>query len=612
MIKYKKTPKGYKMQKIVIKNCLARQVRFYKKDDREVPAELFEAKNQKPELDGVLRALPSKKSEYTCCVKTKNALWIGAGNGLTRYEENALRDADRVMFFSAERELPDNNVLALYSPDAEKEAVWALTDTGVSRIELISLSPERKAEILTEESKMYVDRHGMVSQKDLIIPRDPSSAVPYGHSDNSGTFTATYAVGEICKYAYCKRTLGKDSEKTKAAFLSAVRATEACLLLCYIPCRGDGFVARTYITKDEPVPNDGLFYRITGKKAVCLDLSEARKRGVSGKVIDASADIPKRLCHLFEDEGYTLDDITYKGDTSSDEITHHYLLFYFAHIILGEDDPELDGFVKDRSKAILRHILSHGNTLCECDGLPTTWAKWNEEYFSTPLGWSDGCLNAAELLMYHKVTMFVTGEKGEWENSYNDLALSRGYANLTTLHDMRFHLSAISGGLEQVEELMYGDNALATCAYWLLITLEENEELKEKYIRGDKGWNGTFRREHNPAYDIPYMLSCPDEEVNTEMLADWFRRGNISRVCSAVSVDERKDVPKRIRLGGMEETSWLLMPDERGITKYDRDPFAYTRAFNHDGLKVLESCYVYTYAYWLGKYFGIIEDEEAQ
>ena len=156
---------------------------------------------------------------------------------------------------------------------------------------------------------------------------------------------------------------------------------------------------------------------------------------------------------------------------------------------------------------------------------------------------------------------------------------------------------------------MYGDNALATCSYWLLITLEENEELKEMYRQGYRGWNGTFRREHNPAYDIPFMLSCPDDEINTDMLASWFRRGNISRVCSGVSVDERKDVPKRIRLGGMEETSWLLMPDERGITKYDRNPYAYVRAFNHNGLRVLETCYVYTYAYWLGKYFGIIEDE---
>ncbi|MCH5198777.1 MAG: hypothetical protein J1E34_07720 [Oscillospiraceae bacterium] len=597
------------MQKIVIKDCLARSVRFFEKSDKEVPGELFEQKRKKPDLSGLLSALPSKKSEYTCFAKTKNALWMGAKNGLTRYEANAAHEADKVMYFSANRELPDNEVLSVYAPEEEKDSVWVLTETGVSYIELKKISAEKKAELLTDEGKKYVDRHGMMSQKDLKIPRDPSSAVPYGHSDNSGAFTASYAVGELCKYAYYKRTLGKDNEKTKAAFLSAVRATEACLLLCYVSCRGDGFVARTYLTKDEPVPDDGLFYRITDKKAVCLDLTKARQRGLSGKTIDASAEIPKRLAHLFEDEGYTVNDLIYKGDTSSDEITHHYMLFYFAHIILSEDDKELDLLVQDRAKAILEHILTHNNALCECDGLPTTWAKWNEEYFNTPIGWSDGCLNSAQLLMYHKVTMFVSGEKGKWEESYNDLAYNKGYAHLTTLHDMRFHLTAIYDGLEQVEGLMYGDNALATLAYWLLITLEEKEELKNLYREGYKGWNYTFRREHNPAYDIPYMLSVPDDNVNTELLADWFRRENISRVCSSVSINERKDVPKRTRLGGMEETSCLLMPDERGITKYDRNPYAYVRAFNRGGLKVLESCYVYTHAYWLGKYYGIIEDE---
>ena len=400
------------MRKIVIKDCLARRARIFAPDDPAIPRRLFEAKSEKPELSGIKRALPSKKSEYTCFAKTDRAVWMGAKNGLIRFEENAVHEEDEVMYFSAERELSDNDVRAVYVPDKEKEAVWVLTKTGASFIEIVHVSAEEKARILTEETKSFVDRHGMVSQKDLLKERDPSSAVPYGHSDNSGTFTASFAVGEVCKYAYYKRTLGKNHEKTKAAFESAVRATEACLLLCYLPRRGDGFVARTYITKDEPLPDDGLFYTFKGNKAVCEDLTEARERGISGKVINASAPVPKRLCHLFEDEGYTLDDLTYKGDTSSDEITHHYLLFYFAHMILGEDDEELDGFIKDRAKAILEHILSHGLALCECDGKPTTWAKWNEEYFATPLGWSDGCLNAAELLMYHKVTMFVTGEKG--------------------------------------------------------------------------------------------------------------------------------------------------------------------------------------------------------
>ncbi len=105
------------------------------------------------------------------------------------------------------------------------------------------------------------------------------------------------------------------------------------------------------------------------------------------------------------------------------------------------------------------------------------------------------------------------------------------------------------------------------------------------------------------------MLCFPKEKLNTELLTDWFRRQPITRLCSENSVKERRDVPKRIRLGGMEETSCLLPPDERSITKYDRNPFAYRNEHGAGGLYLLESCYVYTYAYWLGRYYGLIADE---
>ncbi len=600
------------MQKIHLAHVLARECRIFDLLDPAVPPALFElAQNPvKPELSAVREPLPSKKDAYTCFAETDGALWLGAPNGLTRYAPKAPREADRVMFFSAQRNLADNRVLAVYAPDKAREEVWALTETAASRITLSEVGAEEKARRLTEESLRYVDRRGMVTQRDLTVAREPDSRVPYGHSDNSGSFTAGFAVGELCKYAYYKRKYGPGDPRSKEARKSAVRATEACQLLMYISCRGDGFVARTYLAPGEPVPDDGLFYRIENGEATCLPTSQSKSLRIAGKRIPAAAPVPKRLSHLFEDEGHTIDGIVYKGDTSSDEITHQYLLIYFAHEILGEEDPELDEIIKTSAKNTLRHILKNGNRLMECNGEPTTWAKWDEDYFSSPLGWSDACLNAAELLMYHRVVMHVTGERGEWEESYRRLALDRGYAALSAKHDMRFHISAGNGGLEQVEELMYGDNMLATCSYWLLIALEPDEKLREVYREGYRGWNGTFRREHNPAYDIPFMLSCPNDPVDVEMLADWFRRQDISRLAADVSVSGRQDVPMRYRFGGMRETSWLLMPDERAISKYDRNPYAYTDTHNHRGIYHLESCYVYTFAFWLGKYYGLIEEED--
>ncbi len=593
------------MQTFKIHSTLARNISFFLRRDPAVPKALFAAKNEKPDLSGVNVPLPARKKDYFCAVDSGRALWLGAPNGVTRYEPAAQRDADRVMYFSAERDLPDNDVKALYCDGADPESIWALTAGGVTHIVLEEISAEEKARRLTEETHRYVDRRGMVTQRGLTVPRELSTQVPYGHSDNSGTFTAGFAVGELCRYAVMKRERGADDPSTIEAKRSALRATEATLLLMYIAGRGNGFVARTYVTTAEPVPDDGLFYRKSGGRATCLPTTYAKERGIAGLVTDASAPVPDRLAKYYRDAGFTDDDIIYKGDTSSDEITHHYWLIYFAHEILGAEDPELDELLQTAARATMAHIIDNGYCLRECDGKPTTWAKWNQDYFRSMVGWSDACLNAAEVLMYLKVTMHVTGETGRWKEAY-DALVADGYAKLTTLHDQRFHISAQTQRLEQVEELMYGDNMLATCSYWLLIALEDDPALKETYRKGYQGWDATFRREHNPIYDFPYLLSCPDQTVDTERLVDWFRRFHITRLNAAPSVAERYDVPLRLRFGGMKETSWLLPPDEHYITKYDRNPYYYEGGGN---LREVESCYVYTCAYWLGRYYGIIERE---
>ena len=593
------------MQTFKIHSTLARDISIYLRRDPAVPRELFAAKNEKPDLSGVNVPLPARKKDYYCFADSGKALWLGAPNGVTRYEANAEREADRVMYFSAERDLPDNDVKALYCDGADPESLWVLTAKGVSHIVLEEISAEEKARRLTEETHRYVDRRGMATQRGLTVPRELSSRVPYGHSDNSGTFTAGFAVGELCRYAVMKRERGAEDPETQAAKRSALRATEATLLLMFIAGRGDGFVARTYVTTAEPVPDDGLFYRKSGGRATCLPTTYAKEKGIVGLEIDASAPVPDRLAKYYRDAGFTDDDIIYKGDTSSDEITHHYWLIYFAHEILGAEDPELDGLLQTAAKATMAHIIDNGYCLRECDGKPTTWAKWNQAYFRSMIGWSDACLNAAEVLMFLKVTMHVTGETGRWKEAY-DALVAEGYATLTTLHDQRFHISAQTQWLEQVEELMYGDNMLATCSYWLLIALEEDPALKALYRKGYQVWDATFRREHNPIYDFAYMLSCPDKTVDTERLEDWFRRFHITRMAAPASVTQRYDVPLRRRFGGMRETSWLLPPDEHYITKYDRNPYYW----EGDGsTRVVESCYPYTCAYWLGRYYGIIERE---
>ena len=584
---------------------LTRVVSHFKKYDLEVPKTLLSAKAVKPDLQDFPYPLPLRKKDYICSCESDNGVkWFGGNGGVTRYNPNAESLTDKVMHFAARRDLLDNNVSAIV-PD--KDGVWVLTDNGATHIDMVLMSMEDKAYRLLEETLTYVQRHSMVSQKHLSEAGNLKSILPYGHSDNDGSFSAAYAMGEIFRYATLKRDLGDFAEETIEARRVAMRASEATLMLMYVAGRGNGFVARTYLTKDEPVPDEGLFYKKNGATAVCLNTTDARNKKIVGLEVKADAPIPERLRKLYTCDGYEDTDITYKGDTSSDEITHHYLHLLVAHEFLGREDPEYDDLLKTAAANTCEHMIKNNFALREADGNFTTWAKWNLEYFNTPMGWADACLNAGQMLMYLRVTMHLTGEKGIWQKTYDEL-IEKGYADLTVKHYDRFNQVCVQGEIDFREDIMYGDHMLAVLSLWGLITLEPDEGLKEKFRTAFRTWRGSLAPEFNPGYDFPYFLSDPENaKPDPERVRTWFYRFCVSRLASNVSLDMRRDYPVRRYKGGYKATSALLPNDERFIAKYDRDPLEYKNE-DSGGVFCVESCYPYTFAYWLGRYFKFIEE----
>ena len=576
--------------------------KIFKSGDPSIPAELYDVKSSAPSLVGFPYPLPSKKSDYTCSLTVGNVSWYGATTGLTRYDPDADREDDIIMFFAADRDLPDNCVKALM---ADGDGIWVLTETGASFIEIRLITPDEKAQMLLEESKKYVCRRNMYSQKRLAVAGDITTAFKHGHSDNDGCFTAGFAIGEMFHYATLKREKGENDPETVSVRETATAACEACLLLMHVHGRGNGFVARTYLCADEPVPDDGFFFRKTGGKASLLDTTATRERDIVGYTIDASAKVPERLARHYTDLGYTDDDIIYKADTSSDEITLHFLHMLVAHDILGPVDPELDELIKLSIRGLMDHIIDHGYELWDFKDAPTTWAKWSSDYFKTAFGYVDACLNAAEVLMYHKVTMHILGEEAKYLDSYNAL-IERGYADLTEKHYDRMLQASIAMSLHPFEDIMYGDHMLAVSSFFGLCTLEKDPVLLEKYRNGFKSWRTSIAREYNPGYDFPFALSCPDEKLNMDMIAGWFYRFNVSRLAAGVSTTIRHDLPVYTHIAGYKEISSVLHPDEAFISKYDRNPL---QCKNEDsgGLRCVESCYVYTFAYWIGRYYGFFE-----
>ena len=592
----------------MLKKHLTRKATFMDKNDPRVPAELFTVESSAPNLDGFPYPLPSAKSDYTCfAAGDDSVMWYGGKTGVTRYDPNGESLEDKIMYFSAHRYLPHHAVDAIL---ADGKDLWALAGDKVSHIEMLTLTAEKKAEILLEETNNYVMRRGMVSQRDLREHRNYESRYPYAACDNDGLFTSGYAVGEMFRYATLREKLGEDHPRVKDARKNATKACEACLLLMYIHGRPEGFIARSYHVTGEPVPDDGIFYKREGKTAHCIETTYAKENGRVGEEVPCDYPVPERLAALYRDLGYTDDDIYYKADTSSDEVTGHFLQMKFAHDFLAEGDPELDELIKDACKRTTLHIINHGFEFCESSGKPTTWAKWSKNYFENdPIGYVDAPLNSSEMLVYLKITMYITGEKGLWQETYDKL-ISEGYADLGPKHYDRFYQGAMREKVNPEEDLMYGDNMLALMTYWMLCTLEDNEELLEKYRAAFRSWSGLILREHTPGYDFMYKLGVPDADIDIEKDAKWFTHFETNRLLASVN-SRRHDVAVKLGRNYDEkreyEISALLMPDERHVSKYDRNPYDLFMGENRG--TCIESCYIYTYADWIGRYYGFIDEE---
>ena len=599
---------------IRIQRHLNRFAELFPAGNPNIPAGLYAIEAQAPDLRDFPLPLPSKKNDYTCFAESRGGVvWYGARTGLTRWDPHAPRKEDRVQYFSAQRHLCDNEVKAISIEDSENEndyeALWVLTATGAAKITMRWLTGEGKADILLEETLRVVDRRGMVTQRHLSVPGRPETAVPYNESDNDGCFGCGFAMGGLMRYGVLRRELGADHPRAKAAKAVATRASEAMLLLLAIPCRGDGFAARTYMSPHEPVPGGGgLYFRKLGDGTAQLLTTERTLRdGTAGTIIPCPDSVPARLARLYEDEGFTDKGLVYKGDTSSDELTLHFAHLYYLHMILGEEDPELGQLAIEAGRALLGHILDHGCELIDAFGEPTTWAKYSERYFEFGgLGWVDACLNATEILMYLRVMTRIDPENTRWGEAYGEL-LGKGYQELGPKHAQRLDQMCLFINNEPCEEIMYGDHMLATAAFWPLILLEPDEALKRIYRAGFVSWRGSIGREFNPGYDLPFALACPDEYVDWDRLREWFLRNPASRLASSTNVTARQDVPLRPRLSGDKETGWLLPPDECAISKYDRNPNAW-RDESSGGARTVESCYVYTFAYWFGRWYGLVED----
>jgi AraC-like DNA-binding protein len=443
----------------------------------------------------------------------------------------------------------------------------------------------------------------------------------------------------------------------------------------------NGFLSRTFaIPVAEKVPyHDGVFFQRDYKAAN----GKLRQKVMSGaeRLYDFSSDeqpvldignkpLPKILNDqlVFDGVKYNESDIVYKGDTSSDEIIGHLFIYKIAYDILNDNNPEekeLKSLVKETVLNLANHFYSNGYSLLDATGQGTTWGKTTRDYLNSDYSYEDCTLNSLVLLCIFKLAYYVSDEI-KWQDEYKHLANDPPYeyADLADKYWKRWiwlvcneslsdeKLYKLNPNASEVEKtraalyrIQYPDEEMAMLSYYLLLQMEKDKPLLQKYRNGLNSWWISMSRSENPLWYLMYQLAYPNE-----MKTDYFGNNLLKASSWALSrypIDTRQyqafidgartDVlndngfsinPNKIIGHRTSKTDTknadnptnkevdpaynpkniyeikVLPQDERSLWKYDRSSFK-NNSDQHSNS--IGTAYTYTLPYWLGRYHKMLK-----
>lgn len=305
----------------------------------------------------------------------------------------------------------------------------------------------------------------------------------------------------------------------------------------------EGFWARTYSFKDEKFDYDGYAYWSHNGDGTATGISTKKNSDGSdyllhnenyrGLLVDASGEIPERLWDNLIGDEYNVEDIFYKGDTSSDEIIGHLFIYKLAYDILGEEDPELAELIVNAVDKFAQHIVDNSYCLVDGSGQPTTWGKFSRTYLHNGQVLGGAPLQTSVCLCLFKLAAYLTGDQ-KWEDEYRMAALDEQYqyAEIMTQNRDRYNMAILEFANSVSEALgfilrplvgtktfnalyrmilNYSDEEMAMLAYYLLFQMEDDEELLGYFREGLESWWYSMSFSENPLWYYIYQLAYPNE-----------------------------------------------------------------------------------------------------
>ena len=439
-------------------------------------------------------------------------------------------------------------------PTATKAEIKAAKESATTSVEAVLLLTYISMREGTVEAYNRAQRNGNVNNLDkgkyytdgaTVVGGDYSQAVPYESPadafDNMynkymkfGIRSYVQDYEEHLKLYYPESWTDPNAKDSKDTYAMRTRLLE-------------GFWARTYSFKSEKEAGhsdyDGYAYWSHNGDGTATGMSTKtngdgsdyllHNENYRGLKVNATGEIPERLWNNLIGKNYKIEDIVYKGDTSSDEIIGHLFLYKLAYDILGPEDPELKKMLEETMEKFAQHLSDNSYTMVDGSGQPTTWAKFSRTYFHNGQTLGGSPLNSLVILTAFKVAAYITGNQ-KWEDEYRMAALAEGYefAEIMTQELKRYEMcilefansvSPVLGfilrpivGTEMFKSLYriilnYSDEEMAMLGFYTLFQLEDDEELLGYYREALNAWWYSMSFSENALWYYVYQLAYPDE-----------------------------------------------------------------------------------------------------
>ncbi len=489
-------------------------------------------------------------------------LWAGTALGVARF------DGKNWSLRHSKRWLLSDDVRGI-AFDAEGTA-WIATSAGVSAIKRRTMTLAEKADYyLAICHERHVRAPYIVEKCWFPDPNDLTKWEPRD-DDNDGTFTAFYMAMESFRYAVTKDPEAKahaDKAYEALEFLETVTPIE-------------GFFARTV------VPSTWTEMADANHTMTPEEYAERRVREPRTKRVD-------ERWHLSADGKWL-----WKGDTSSDEMVGQMFGYYLYYTLAADDAYKAR--VRAHVRKIVDYIVDNGYVINDLDGTHTRWGVWAPEIVKGDPDWRvEGVNKTFEVLSWLRVANVITGDK-KYDREFQKLAHKHGYLDIAR-HPKSYGRS---------ERTHIQDDLLSMSTPGLMLS-EKDPATHAALMDGVTWAYRTIENDHNPLFNFIYGM-VGGENFHLEDSVAFLRDQPLDLRQWLINNGQREDI-RFVREPMLDplQTDRMLPPSERGVMRWDKNPWAVVSGDFWDPEGRLESNGVFwLLPYWMGRYCNFIAAPE--